>query len=370
MPENPPLHLRSLGRRVRPDPARTSLADGALRRPIGADGRAGPAPAPAPTPRELPAVRGQAGSAAVRAGPAEIHERMAVAGIRAAADLFRPVFESSGGSGGLVNLGLSPRLADDADATVSEARRLWRLVDRANILIKVPATAAGLPAIERLIAAGINVNVTPLFGLRRQRQVLARILAGLQRRGRAGRPVAGIVSATRFLLGPVDSRVDTLLDRLLETGSTTGGLARRLRGHTAAAIARLAYRDRMRHLSDPGWAEMAGHGAPAPRLLWDSPSGGDPSRPQASCVEALIGPDTLCTLPLPTLDASGDHSRAAARLAEEPDAAEEILDALGVLGIDLDEVALELEREELARSAADYERALRALAPERLAARG
>ncbi len=371
MPQNPLLQLRSLGQRIWLDPGWSpSITDGTLRRLIEADGLAGLNAGPALPARAFPAEPGQAGAAAGQAGPAEIHEQLAVAGIRAAAELFRPAFESSGGSDGLVNLGVSPRLAGDADATVNEALRLWRLVDRPNVLIKVPATAAGLPAIERLVAAGVNVNVTLLFGLRRQRQVLARILAGLQQRCRAGRPVAGGLSVTSLHPGRIDSRVDALLDRLLETGNTTGGLARRLCGHAAIAIARLAYRDWRAQLSDPRWTEVTGRGALAPRLHWDTTFSGDPARFQVRYVEALIGPDTLCTLPLPTLEAFRDHGRAAARLAEGLDAAEEVVDALGVLGIDLDEVALELEQEGLARSAADYEHALGSLAPERLVAYG
>lgn len=364
MPRNPLLQLRSLGQRVWLDPGWSpSITDGTLRRLIEADGLAGLNSGPALPAPEFPAEPGHAGAA-------EIHEQLTLAGIRAAAELFRPTFESSGGSDGLVNLGVSPRLAGDAEATVNEALRLWRLVDRPNVLIKVPATAAGLPAIERLVATGVNVNVTLLFGLRRPRQVLARILAGLQQRCRAGHPVAGSVSVASLQPGRIDSRVDALLDRLLETGNTTGGLARHLRGSAAIAIARLAYRDWRAQLSDPRWTGMIRRGALTPRLHWDTTCNGNPACSQVKYMEALIGPDTLCSLPLPTLEAFRDHGRVATRLTEGLDAAEEVVDALGVLGVDLDEMALELEQEELARSAADYERALGALAPERLVAYG
>ena len=283
----------------------------------------------------------------------EIFEALAVADVRSACDAFLPLYQSSGGSDGLVSLEVAPTLAHDADATVHEAERLWSAVDRPNAMIKIPGTRAGLSAITRAIAAGINVNVTLLFSVERYAEVIEAFLAGLERRVERSLPVASIASVASFFVSRVDGKVDPMLDRLPGTDS--------LRGKAAIANACTAYRRFESSLSQSRWSRLASSGVGPQRPLWASTSTKDPRYPDTYYVEALVAPRTVNTLPPETLEAYRDHGKPAVRIQDGIAAAPEQLQALARAGIDLAQVTRELEEEGVEKFAASYRSLLAAI---------
>ena len=277
--------------------------------------------------------------------PSEIFEAVAVADVQTACDLFRPVYRETGGRDGLVSLEVSPRLAHDTEGTIHEAERLWNAVDRPNAMIKIPGTAAGLGAITHAIAAGINVNVTLLFSVVRYAEVIEAFLQGLQRRLDQGLPLQSIASVASFFVSRVDSKVDPLLNRSDDAG---------LRGTAAIANAAQAYRlFREAHDSDQ-WARLSRAGVAAQRPLWASTSTKDPRYPDVYYVEALIGPDTVNTLPPETLEAYRDHGRPNVRIDRAMGDAPAQLAALAHAGIDMAGITRELEDEGVAKFAASH----------------
>jgi transaldolase len=275
-----------------------------------------------------------------------VFEHLAVADVRAACDAFAGVYQASGGGDGLVSLEVSPTLANDAAATIHEAERLWRSVDRANAMIKIPGTAEGLPAITHCIAAGISVNVTLLFSVERYTEVIEAFVAGLERRLAAGEPLRQVTSVASFFVSRVDGKVDPLLDRL--------GDPRRLCGRIAIANACAAYRLFERSLGTPRWERLARAGARPQRPLWASTSTKDPRYPDVHYVEALVAPRTVNTLPPETFAAYRDHGRPVVRIEEGMAAAPGQLEALAGLGIDLAAITRELETDGVAKFAASY----------------
>ena len=269
----------------------------------------------------------------------KIYERIVLADVQAAADLFRPTFDRTHGGDGFVSLEVSPHLADDTEGTLSEARRLWREFDRPNAMIKVPGTKAGLPAIRTLISEGININVTLLFGLERYGEVVEAWLSGLEERVKKGGAVDGISSVASFFL----SRIDTLVDPKLDAIGTPD--AKSLRGRAAIASARLAYEMFEKWVASDRWQKLAARGAKPQRLLWASTSTKDPKLPDTYYVEALIGPHTVNTMPRATIDAYRDHGKPAVRIHEDLDGAHKTLESLKQLGIDPKVVSDQLERE-------------------------
>jgi transaldolase/glucose-6-phosphate isomerase len=275
----------------------------------------------------------------------ETYEGLVVEDIQGACDLFRPVFDRAEGRCGFVSLEVSPHLAHDTRATVSEARRLWSKVDRPNVLIKVPGTREGLPAIRQLIREGINVNVTLLFGLPRYREVAEAYLAGLEARLADGNPIDHVVSVASFFL----SRIDVLLDPILQQRAAEGGepakRAGGLRGQVAVASAKVAYQIYKEVFGTSRFQKLASRGARTQRLLWASTSTKNPEYSDVKYVEALIGPETVNTVPLETLNAYRHHGDAASRLEEGTKEAEDVFARLPELGINIDQVTQQLEDE-------------------------
>jgi transaldolase len=269
----------------------------------------------------------------------EIYERLVLDDVRAAADVFREVHERSGGVDGFVSLEVSPHLADDTEGTLAEARRLWKAFGRPNAMIKVPATAAGVPAIRQLLAEGINVNVTLLFGLSRYREVVEAFLSGLEQRLAAKESIAHVSSVASFFLSRIDTLVDARLDKL------SNDRAQRLRGAAAIAYARLAYAYYREWSRSERWRGLAEAGAHPQRLLWASTSTKDPAYADTKYVEPLIGPETVTTLPVVTLNAYRDHGHPQLRLEQDLDVAHSTVQGLRELGIDLETVSQQLERQ-------------------------
>lgn len=282
-------------------------------------------------------------------------ELLAVEDIREAADVLRPVFDSSAGGDGYVSLEVSPHLAHDTAGTVAAAQRLWQAVDRPNLMIKVPATAAGIPAIETLIAAGININATLMFSLADYAAVAAAYLRGLARCS-APQHIASVASL--FI-----SRVDTAVDKQLETIGTEAALA--LRGRSAVANAKMIYQQFRMTFSGSEFAALRARGARVQRPLWGSTGTKNPAYSDVLYVDELIGADTVNTLPPATLKAYLDHGRAAATLTAGVDDAQAVLAGLVGLGIDLDAVCRQLQREGVQQFADAYDQLMAALQQKR-----
>ena len=299
----------------------------------------------------------------------QIYEALTVGDVQLAADEFRDLHAASGGDHGFVSLEVNPHLAYDAEATVEEARRLWRLTDRPNVLIKVPATEAGLGAIRRLIADGINVNVTLLFGLPRYRRVAEAYLAGLEDRLAAGQPVDDVHSVASFFLSRIDVLVDPQLDDLKAVGGARASIAEKLQGQAAIASARLAYEIYREIFGGDRFEKLANRGARPQRVLWASTSTKSPEYPDVKYVEALIGPATINTLPRKTFDAYRDHGEPAPRLETGLEAAREVMKSLREVGIDIDRVTEQLETEGVEKFNRPYDALLATLAAKRIEAR-
>ena len=275
-----------------------------------------------------------------------IFESLAVADVQAACDAFLPLYRRLDGADGFVSIEVSPGLANDTDGTIQEARRLWEAVGRPNAMIKIPGTRAGLPAITRCIADGINVNVTLLFSLERYAAVVEAFLAGLELRLSDELPVRSVASVASFFVSRVDAKVDPLLERARAGGA--------LLGKIAIANAALAYGLFERILATPRWKRLAEAGARPQRPLWASTSTKDPRLPDIYYVEALAAPETVNTLPPETFEAYRDHGMPAVRIHESVAAAPAQLDALRDAGIDLHAITQELEEEGVAKFAASH----------------
>lgn len=267
----------------------------------------------------------------------EIYERLAVEDVRMAADLFLPLHEKSNGKHGFVSLEVSPHLAHDTEGTIEEADRFWHELDRPNVMIKVPATVEGLPAIKKLIEDGINVNVTLLFGLPRYRQVVEAYLSGLKSRMAAGKPLHSVSSVASFFLSRIDVLLDPILEGKIKNGGSYALISARLHGQIAVSSAKMAYQIYQEIYSGATYKELADEGAHPQRLLWASTSTKDPEYSDIKYVETLIGADTVNTLPLETLNAYRDHGNPQARLEEDLEDASRALTQLLELGIDLDQ---------------------------------
>lgn len=259
---------------------------------------------------------------------------LALDDVRAAARELRPAHDASDGRDGFVSFECTPDLADDTEATVAQATALWRRLDEPNVMIKVPATPAGLHAIGELTRRGINVNVTLLFSIERYEEVIDAYLRGLGARAEAGEPLAGIASAASFFL----SRIDTKVDGRLPERSPLGG-------RVAIACARVAYQRFLARFSGPGWGRLAELGARPQRPLWASTGTKDPAYSDVLYVAGLIGPEVINTMPEQSLRAFADHGEVADTLTEDPAAAARVLADAAAAGVDLTAIAADLERE-------------------------
>jgi transaldolase len=281
----------------------------------------------------------------------EVYESFAIEDIQRAADLFRAIYDESQGIDGYVSLEVSPELAHDTDATLDEARRLWQAVARPNVMIKVPGTEAGIPAVEQLLFEGINVNVTLLFALAEYERVMEAYLRGLERRVAEGKPVAGIASVASFFVSRVDTAVDEELETRIaaESDETRRAQLRALLGKTAIANAKLAYARFREVFGADRFAALEAQGAQLQRPLWASTSTKNPAYRDVIYIEELIGPDTVNTVPLKTLEAFADHGVARRTVDADLDAAHQHLQELREAGIELDEVTARVQREGIAK---------------------
>ena len=350
MKENPLITLQQFGQSIWLDYLHRRMFDsGELARLIDGDGLRGVTSNPAIFQKAIGDSEDYDGAIATLArqgkSSEEIYRVLVVEDVQRAADLFRPLYDSSDGLHGYVSLEVNPHLADDTEGTVQEARMFWRLLDRPNVFIKVPATEAGLPAIRQLISDGINVNVTLLFGLLRYRKVAEAYLAGLEDRICLGEPVQRVASVASFFLSRIDVLLDERLPQKQKESGPPAGVPAALQGEVAIACAKKAYAIYQEIYTAPSFMRMAGKGARPQRLLWASTGTKNPAYSDVKYVEPLIGPETINTLPQETLQAYRDHGRPAALLQEGLELADKVLEDLVSLGIDIDLIARKLEEE-------------------------
>jgi transaldolase len=279
---------------------------------------------------------------------AEIFDGLAIDDIRNAADVLAPVFERTEGKDGYVSIEVAPRLANDTPSTIREARRLWSTVNRPNLMVKIPATAAGVPAIEQSIADGLNINVTLIFALKRYDEVMDAYLRGLIRRLESGQKIDRIASVASFFVSRVDTLVDKLLDEKIAGGEEKKDLLQSLKGKSAIANAKLAYAEFRRKFSTEAFAGLKNHGANLQRPLWASTSTKNPAYSDVYYVEALVGSDTVDTMPPATLAAYKDHGNPEPRLAKDVDDARRVMDQLAEVGVSMDAVTKKLEEDGVA----------------------
>ena len=297
---------------------------------------------------------------------AGIYEELAVTDVREACDVLRPVWQSSDGVDGYVSLEVSPHLVHDTDASIEEARRLWEAVDRPNLMVKIPGTAAGVPAIEELLFDGVNVNVTLLFSIPAYEAVAEAYVRALTRRLEAGRPLGTVASVASFFLSRIDVLVDGLLAHRIDRDSADPEGPAALFGAAAIASARLAYRSFESRVSQEDWQRLVGHGARPQRLLWASTSTKNPLYDPVMYVEPLIGPYTVNTMPEVTIDAfrrEGEILPGAIR--EGVAAAERVFRRLADVGIDLDAVCEQLVNEGAGKFLDPFDKLIAGLAARR-----
>ena len=296
--------------------------------------------------------------------PTALFERIAIEDIQAAADIFRPTFDRLGGRDGFVSLEVSPTLANDTDGTIAEARRLWGAVGRPNLMIKVPGTEAGVPAIRQLVGEGINVNVTLLFGVGAYLDVAEAHMAGLERFKADGGDIGRVHGVASFFVSRIDTKIDGAIDARLKDNPPTDAAVRlrRLRGKIAIANAKRAYQRYLELIDGPRWKPLAAAGASPQRLLWASTGVKDPAYPDTLYVDSLIGPDTVNTMPPKTMDAFRDHGHVSASLADSVAEAEHDLAEAQGLGLDLDGVTKTLVVEGVEQFAKAFDELLRAVA--------
>ncbi len=287
--------------------------------------------------------------------PKAIFEALAVADIQAAADVLAPVYQQAQGEDGHVSIEVAPDLAYDTEATIAEARRLFAAVNRPNVMVKVPATQPGIEAIRQLISDGININVTLIFSLERYAAVKEAYFQGLESRLAAGQPVAQIASVASFFISRVDANVD---EQLKKASSTSNIDPQTLMGKTALANAQLAYAQFQAKFSGERWEKLAAAGAQYQRPLWASTSTKNPAYSDLLYVEPLIGPHTVNTMPMNTLQAFWDHGTVADNVSTGVAEANQTFEALAALGISIDAVTTTLEREGVEKFAASYEELL------------
>ena len=347
--ENPLKQLARLGQSIWLDYIRRSLmTSGQLRKLIEEDGLAGMTSNPSIFEKAIAggeeyadfiAELRQDGALDAKA----IYERLAIRDIRDAADALRPVYLATNGHDGYVSLEVSPLLANETQATIDEARRLWSVVQRPNLMIKVPGTSAGLPAVETLLTEGINVNVTLLFAQERYEEVADVYLRALEARAQMGLHLPAIASVASFFVSRIDTAVDARIDALVGAADEAErALLESCRSKVAIANAKLAYESYHRIFSGARWDALRANGARAQRLLWAGTSTKNPKLRDVLYVEELIGKDTVNTIPPATYDAFRDHGEPRPSLAQGIEDARAVMRSLAAAGISIEQVTAEL----------------------------
>ncbi len=366
MSKNPLTELASLGQSIWLDYIRRDLLEsGELKRLINDDGLRGMTSNPAIFEKAITESHdydeemqklGAEGKNVL-----EIYETLSLCDVRRAADDFRQVFDRTNGQDGYVSLEVNPHLAYDTAGTIEEAKRLWASLDRPNVMIKVPATTAGLTAVSQLISEGVNVNVTLIFGLSRYRETAAAYLSGLETRASLGKPLDHAASVASFFISRIDTLVDPLLEKCIADGGEEAVIAKGALGQVAISSAKMAYQAYKEMFESERFKRLAEQGARPQRLLWASTGVKNPCYSDVKYVDSLIGPNTVNTVPMETLAAYRDHGAPASRLEEDVHLAQTILERLHETGIDIDKATQQLEDEGIDKFNKPFDKLLAAL---------
>jgi transaldolase/transaldolase/glucose-6-phosphate isomerase len=295
----------------------------------------------------------------------EIYQTIAIEDVQRAADIFFPTYQKTKGMDGYVSLEVSPTLAYDTEGTILEARKLWRRLNRQNVMVKIPGTREALPAIQQLISEGININVTLLFSLDRYRSVVEAYFIGLEHRIRKGEPINKVVSVASFFLSRIDTLVDALLRKKKKEDTSKTKLIEELRGEVAIAIAKVAYQCYKKEFSSLRYKLLHDKGAHKQRLLWTSTGTKNPYYCKVKYVDALIGAHTINTMPIETLTAYKCLGDPARRLSERTTEARTTLGLLQEMGIDLELLTRQLEQEGIQKFMSPYENLLKLIEEKR-----
>jgi transaldolase/glucose-6-phosphate isomerase len=351
---------------------RNLIKDGELSRMVDEDGLRGVTSNPAIFEKAIAGSTDYAADLAAAgkakdATPMKLYETLAIKDIQDAADVLRPVYDSSARRDGYVSLEVSPYLANQTRETIDEARRLWKAVGRPNVMIKVPATDAGLPAIQKLISEGINVNVTLLFAQGVYEAVANAYIAGLAERARNGGDVSGIASVASFFVSRIDTLVDATIDKKLSADppAPQRTMLEGLKGKVAIANAKLAYQLYQRIYRSEQWQALSRSGAQTQRLLWASTSTKNPKYRDVMYVEELIGPETVNTIPPATMDAFREHGQLRESLTAGVEEACGVMETLERAGISMDQVTSQLVVEGVKLFADAFDQLLAAVEKER-----
>ena len=341
------------------DISRTMLQTGTLRKQIQQDGIRGITSNPTIFEKAIAAGDAYNDQIAdlIRAGKSsgEIFEAVEVDDIRNACDLFADLYEASGGNDGYVSIEVAPEFARDTEGTIGEARRLWSSVDRPNLMVKIPGTAEGVPAIRQSLVAGISINVTLLFSVERYEQVALAYVEALEERHAKGESIETLASVASFFVSRVDTLVDGKLDERIAADPSVSGLAGTLKGRIAVANAKLAYQKFLEIFESDRFAPLRAAGGNVQRPLWASTGTKNPAYSDVLYVETLIGPDTVNTMPSKTIDAFVDHGVIARTVDAGVEEARQAVADLAKVGVDLHAVTAQLEDEGIASFAKSFD---------------
>src|SRR5947209_12058890 len=371
---NPLLQLKELGQSVWYDNVdRSQLVSGQFQHMLDEDGVVGVTANPTIFEKSISAGHAydEQIDQLIREGKStnEIYEALIITDIQTVADILRPIYEQTNGHDGYVSLEVSPDLAHDTEATLSEVRRFWKMVNRPNLMIKIPGTSEGLPAILQSLTEGINVNITLIFSIDTYRKVADAYISALEKRNAEGKDVSRMASVASFFV----SRVDTLVDKMLEDKikATSDGAEQQklksLEGKAAIANARIVYQEFKRIFNSPRFEKLKQQGAHVQRPLWASTSTKNPSYRDVLYAEELVGPDTVDTMPLETIQNFKDHGQARLSIEDNLEEAHQVFDALAKIGIHYDQVTKQLQDEGVQKFADSFHTLFEGIAEKRKA---
>jgi len=371
---NPLLQLKALGQSVWYDNIdRSQLVSGQFKRLLDEDGICGVTANPTIFEKSISSGHAydEQINQLIREGKStnEIYEALIIQDIRTVADILRPIYDSANRQDGLVSLEVSPDLAHDTEGTLSEVRRFWKMVDRPNLMIKIPGTPEGIPAVLQALTEGINVNITLIFSISTYRQVAEAFISALEARRAAGEDISHMASVASFFVSRVDTLVDKLLEDKVKATSNTSEQQhlKSLEGKAAIANARLVYQDFKKIFNTPRFAALKQAGAYVQRPLWASTSTKNPAYRDVLYAEELIGPDTVDTMPLETIENFRDHGRVRLSIEDNLEEAHQVFDALGKIGIHYDQVTKQLQDEGVEKFADSFHKLFEGIAEKRKA---
>jgi len=371
---NPLLQLKALGQSVWYDNIdRSQLVSGQFKRLLDEDGICGVTANPTIFEKSISSGHAydEQINQLIREGKStnEIYEALIIQDIRTVADILRPIYDSANRQDGFVSLEVSPDLAHDTEGTLSEVRRFWKMVDRPNLMIKIPGTPEGIPAVLQALTEGINVNITLIFSISTYQQVAEAFISALEARRTAGEDISHMASVASFFVSRVDTLVDKLLEDKVKATSNTSEQQhlKSLEGKAAIANARLVYQDFKKIFNTPRFAALKQAGAYVQRPLWASTSTKNPAYRDVLYAEELIGPDTVDTMPLETIENFRDHGRVRLSIEDNLEEAHQVFDALEKVGIHYDQVTKQLQDEGVQKFADSFHTLFEGIAEKRKA---